>query len=208
LKYRITRTALEIIRDSGILLKRVGIFTRSPLIEQDLPIFKQLGNVKIHFTITPYSHEDLHKLEPIAVSTERRLESVQKLQAQGMSISVNIAPIIPHLSDPILPDLLGRLLELGITNVNLDPMTPYEESWQATKEAMKDHPLWGAVEDTMQNQNAFWDWKYKIRSDWENLRETTLKRKVQDEILREALRARFSEIENSEYLPESDSTIC
>jgi len=53
------------------------------------------------------------KLEPRASSPMGRLRIIRELSAAGVPVSVNIAPIIPGLTDTELPQILKAISEAG-----------------------------------------------------------------------------------------------
>jgi DNA repair photolyase len=53
------------------------------------------------------------KLEPRASSPAGRLRAIRELTAAGVPVSVNVAPIIPGLTDTELPRILEAVAEAG-----------------------------------------------------------------------------------------------
>ncbi|MBI4056307.1 MAG: radical SAM protein [Elusimicrobia bacterium] len=52
-------------------------------------------------------------IEPQAASVSRRLEVIQKLSEEGVTVGVSIAPIIPGLNDDNIPQILKAAKERG-----------------------------------------------------------------------------------------------
>jgi DNA repair photolyase len=50
-----------------------------------------------------------HAIEPYVATPERRMKTIERLAAAGIDVGVNIAPVIPGLSDADIP----RILELA-----------------------------------------------------------------------------------------------
>jgi DNA repair photolyase len=162
--YRLTRRTLEILKDSQV--SKVGVFTRSPIVTEDLDLIKKLPRARIHFTITPYSREILKKIEPIAVSTKRRFETVKAIIDAGIRTHVNISPAIPILSDPYTDEFAKTMAELKVNEFHVDPMQAYGEAFEATKQALKDMPDWPKIEEMLRDDAKYQVWKNKYRDDW------------------------------------------
>ncbi len=72
---------------------------------------KNAGRVTV--TLVTLDHDLAQKLEPRATSPAGRLRTIRKLSAAGIPVTVNIAPIIPGLTDTELPSILEAVSEAG-----------------------------------------------------------------------------------------------
>lgn len=172
-KHRITRTALRILLQPDVpQFKKVGIFTRSPLVLQDLDLIRQLPKARVHFTITPYPHEVMRVIEPYSPLTERRWETVQKLKEAGLRVHVNVAPVMPGLSESLIEEWAERLARLGADEYFVDPMQPYKESFAAFKEGCSKVPGldWSRIEAIMLDRDRYLDWKFDFFQKWNEAR--------------------------------------
>lgn len=171
-KYRITRSALEILLNHSHKFKKVGIFTRSPLVLQDVDLIKQLPKARVHFTITPYEHDVMRKLEPKSPLTESRWKIVAKLKEAGLRVHVNVAPVMPLLSESNIDEWARRLAELKVDEYFVDPMQAYNESFAAFKEACQDMPGvdWPRIEEIMQDESKYLAWKADYFHKWDTAR--------------------------------------
>jgi DNA repair photolyase len=166
-KYRLTRAALDALLGLKTQLNKVGIFTRSPTILDDLDRIVLLPRKRVHFTITPYAPSILKKIEPIAIPTERRFETVRALKKAGVRVHVNVAPALPLISDDFTEEFAARLAELKVNEFFVDPMQPYTESFKAIDEAMRGEKIWAEVRRIVNDPHAFQDWKDTYRAAWE-----------------------------------------
>lgn len=166
-KHRITRAALQLINASPLPLAKVGIFTRSPIVLDDLDEIVKLPRKRVHFTITPYTPEILHRLEPIAIRTERRFDTIQKLKEAGVRIHANIAPAIPTISEDFTTEFAEKLAEIGVDEFFVDPMQAYGQSWDAMKDRMHTHESWPGIEEVMTDKARYAAWKGIYRAQWE-----------------------------------------
>lgn len=161
---RLTRRTLELLKDSKVA--KVGIFTRSPIVVDDLDLIKQLPRARVHFTITPYAKDILHKIEPIAVSTKRRFETIKLIKEAGIKTQVNVSPVLPIYSDPYIEEYAKLFAEIGVDEFHVDPMQAYGEAFEATKLALKDTPEWSKVEEMLTDDAKYQTWKDEYRNSW------------------------------------------
>ena len=68
---------------------------------------------RVTVTLVTLDHDLAQKLEPRATSPAGRLRTIRKLSAAGIPVTVNIAPIIPGLTDTELPSILEAVSEAG-----------------------------------------------------------------------------------------------
>ena len=104
--YGLTRGCLEVCAEYR---NPAGIITKSPLIERDLDVLTELNavaRVSIGVSIPIWDRAHAHALEPFVATPERRMKTVERLAAAGLSVGVNIAPVIPGLSDADIPRIL------------------------------------------------------------------------------------------------------
>ncbi len=178
-KYRLTRTALEILtRDGAPQFKKVGIFTRSPMVLQDLELITKLPQARVHFSITPFPHEVMRAIEPYSPRTDRRWDTVKKLKEAGLRVHVNVSPVMPGMSEDLIEEWVQKLVELKVDEYFVDPMQPYKESFAAFKGACATVPGldWNQIEQTMLDKERYLDWKFDYFQRWNTARE-----KIQDQ---------------------------
>ena len=111
--YRLTRQCLEVCHEFG---NPVSIITKSFLITRDLDLLKRLHD-RTHLNVVisiPFFDEKTARLvEPHAASISRRFDAVKMVSDLGICVSVNVAPIIPGLSDSDIPMILKKAKECG-----------------------------------------------------------------------------------------------
>lgn len=173
LKHRITRTALDILlRDDLPHFKKVGIFTRSPLVLQDIDRIVRLPKARVHFTVTPFPHEILRVIEPYSPVTERRWDVVKKLKEAGLRVHVNVSPIIPMMSESFIDEFAHKLAEYKVDEYFVDPMQAYKESFAAFQQACQTVSSldWSKIESIMTNRDRYLDWKFDYFQQWNEAR--------------------------------------
>ena len=112
-KMRIARQCLEVMADCG---QPVTTMTKSALVLRDTDLWLRLAEMnagRVTITLVTLDAELAQKLEPRASSPAGRLRAIRELAAAGVPVSVNIAPIIPWLTDVELPRILEAISEAG-----------------------------------------------------------------------------------------------
>jgi DNA repair photolyase len=111
--YRLTRGCLEVCADEG---NPVGVITKAPLVERDLDVLQTLSRTAgAHVTVSVpfWDAERARAIEPYVATPQRRLRTVEALARAGISVGVNVAPIIPGLNDQDVPRILTAAREAG-----------------------------------------------------------------------------------------------
>jgi DNA repair photolyase len=104
--YRLTRQCLEVC---AAYKNPVGIITKAPLIERDLDVLQELhrvASVGVTLSVPIWDREHAHAVEPFVATPQRRIKTIERLSAAGLDVGVNIAPVIPGLSDADIPQIL------------------------------------------------------------------------------------------------------
>jgi len=166
-KHRLTRATLDALLAMEKPMNKVGIFTRSPIVLEDLDRIVKLPRCRVHYTITPYSPEILRRIEPIAIQTKRRFETVKALKEAGVRVHVNVAPALPVISDKYTQEFAEKLAELKVDEFFVDPMQPYSESWSAITDAMRGIKVWKRVAEIVGDKQEFADWKARYHASWD-----------------------------------------
>jgi DNA repair photolyase len=112
-KMRIARQCLEVMADCG---QPVTTMTKSALVLRDTDLWSRLAGMnagRVTVTLVTLDAELAQKLEPRASSPSGRLRIIRELTAAGVPVSVNVAPIIPGLTDAEVPAILKAVAEAG-----------------------------------------------------------------------------------------------
>ncbi|MEM9419527.1 MAG: radical SAM protein [Planctomycetota bacterium] len=114
---KIARGCLEVMADC---MQPVSTMTKNTLVLRDLDLWQKLGERnagRVTVTLVTLDDELATRLEPRASPPTARLRVIQKLTEAGVPVSVNIAPVIPGLTDTELPRLLEAISDAGATRV-------------------------------------------------------------------------------------------
>ena len=111
--YRLTRGCLEVCVERA---NPAAIITKSALVERDVDLLAELGRVAAsHVTVSiPFwDAEKARAIEPYVPTPARRLRVIETLAKAGISVGVNVAPIIPGLNDQDIPRILAAARDAG-----------------------------------------------------------------------------------------------
>lgn len=115
-KLGLTRRCLE------VFLKHrnpVAIITKNHLVTRDADLLEEMASmnlVSVALSITTLRPELVGRMEPRTSRPERRLAAIQELSRRGIPVSVNVAPVIPGLTDEEIPNILRAAAEHGARN--------------------------------------------------------------------------------------------
>ncbi|MEI8254713.1 MAG: PA0069 family radical SAM protein [Deltaproteobacteria bacterium] len=111
--YGLTRGCLEACAEYR---NPIGIVTKSPIVERDIDVLQHLCSVaSAHVTVSiPFwDPANARAIEPFVASPQRRMRIVAALSRAGIPTSVNIAPLIPGLTDEDMPSILAAAADAG-----------------------------------------------------------------------------------------------
>ena len=115
-QFKLTRQLLEIASDFN---QAVGLITKSALIERDIDILQSLSSrnlVHATISITTMDHNVSRYLEPRTAAPLRRMQTIKRLADAGIPVGINVAPVIPFLTDHELETLLETARGMGATS--------------------------------------------------------------------------------------------
>jgi DNA repair photolyase len=110
---RITRSILEVASTAN---QPVTLITKSALIERDIDLLAPMAKKRLVWatlSIITLDHRLSMKLEPRTSAPARRLTAVKRLSEAGIPVSVNVAPVIPFLTDSELESILEAAASSG-----------------------------------------------------------------------------------------------
>ncbi len=112
-RMEITRGILEVLARTR---HPVGIVTKSGLVTRDLDILGPMaeqGLVKVAISLTTLDPRLSRKMEPRAAAPALRLETIRRLRAEGIPVSVLVAPVVPAINDHEIERLLDAAYDAG-----------------------------------------------------------------------------------------------
>lgn len=112
----ITRSCLKVFVEAR---NPVSIITKNYLVTRDIDLLEELAQynaVHVTLSITTLDRDLARVMEPRTSQPPRRLKAIEELADKGISVGVNVAPIIPGLTDHETPDILEAAKEAGATH--------------------------------------------------------------------------------------------
>lgn len=117
-RFRLTRGCLEVFAEAR---HPVGLVTKNFLVTRDLDLLAELARwhcVTVVVSVTTLDADLAGRLEPRAARPEHRLRAIRLLADAGVPVGVNVAPLIPGLTDHELPAILDAARAAGATRAN------------------------------------------------------------------------------------------
>ncbi len=110
---RITRQCLEVLAE---FRHPVAVISKSAMIERDADLLAKLAKyraAKAILSVTSLDADLQRALEPRASTPAARLRAIRTLSDAGVPVFVNVAPVIPGLTDHEIPAILKAAREAG-----------------------------------------------------------------------------------------------
>jgi DNA repair photolyase len=114
-KLQLARRCLEVLVRAR---HPVAIITKSRLVERDVDLLSALagfGAAHVTITVTTLDRRLQRSLEPRAAPPEHRFAAIRSLSTAGIPVAVNVAPIIPGLTEHEIPAILQAAGNAGAT---------------------------------------------------------------------------------------------
>ncbi len=112
-KFGITRQCLEVLLD---FRNPVAIITKNRLVSRDIDILHQMAAYQgacVMVSITSLDNQVARAMEPRASTPTNRLKAIEALSKAGIPVTVNVAPIVPGLTDHEIPAILKAARQAG-----------------------------------------------------------------------------------------------
>jgi DNA repair photolyase len=117
-RMKLTRGVLEVLAE---FRNPVAIITKNHLITRDLDLLVELAKhnaVACILSITTLRNDLQRVMEPRTSIPKRRLDAVRALAEAGVPVGVNVAPVIPGLTDQEMPAILEASAGAGAKFAN------------------------------------------------------------------------------------------
>ncbi len=132
---KVTRACLEVLNEFG---NPVIIITKNALVARDIDILGSLAKKNaalVVFSVTTLDSDLARISEPRASTPGRRLMAIEALTQAGIAVSVNVAPVIPAITDHEIPEILKAAAKAGATSAHYTMLrlphavAPLFETW-------------------------------------------------------------------------------
>lgn len=117
-KLRITRGCIEVMAECNHPLV---IITKNFLVTRDIDLLSRLAKksaVKVVMSITSLDKTITDTMEPRTSRPEKRFQAVRELSGAGIPVHVNIAPVIPGLTDDEIVPIMEAAADAGAGSVS------------------------------------------------------------------------------------------
>ena len=137
-KLKLTRRCLEVLAE---FRNPVFIVTKNQLVTRDIDLLGELARhraVGVLLSITTLDADLRKVMEPRTSPPAARLAAIRELAAARIPVGVNVAPIIPGLTDHEVPAILKAAAEAGATSAGYTvvrlphAVAPLFEAWLET----------------------------------------------------------------------------
>ncbi len=121
-RFEITRKCLEVLAESR---NPVGIITKNFLVTRDIDLLSELSRynaASVCVSITTLDANLVKVMEPRTSRPDRRLEAIKRLSDAGIWTGVNVAPVIPGLTDHEMPGILEKATDAGARFAGFVPL--------------------------------------------------------------------------------------
>jgi len=115
-EWQVTRQIIQLLHDCN---HPMTLVTKSSRVERDIDLLASMAErrlVQVFLSITTLDHELARKLEPRATAPRRRMETLRRLSAAGISTGVMFAPVIPAINESELELVLETAAEAGVSH--------------------------------------------------------------------------------------------
>src|SRR5690606_22524122 len=157
-KFQLTRQTLE---TALVYQQPISIITKNSLILRDLDILSELAKrdlIKVFLSVTTLNEKTRQKLEPRTATGQQRLKVVAALSAHGIPVGINMAPIVPGLTDHEIPAVLQAAKEHGalwanyiIVRLNGQIGAVFED-WSHTSYPDRAQKIWHSIQNCHHGQ--------------------------------------------------------
>lgn len=140
--YQPVERKLGITRACLLVLARyrnpTSLITKNALVMRDVDLLSDMAawqGVRVTLSITTLNEELRAKLEPRTSTAADRLRAIEKLARAGVPVGVNVAPILPGLTDVEAPSIVKAAADAGASHAGYTllrlpgQVTPLFEQW-------------------------------------------------------------------------------
>jgi len=117
-QYRVTRECIAVLAE---LRNPTTVITKNRLVVRDIDLFQELARhqaVAVSISVTTLRDDLAASLEPRASRPQARLAAIRALADAGVPVGVNVAPVIPGLTDVEVPAIVAAAAEHGARYAN------------------------------------------------------------------------------------------
>jgi DNA repair photolyase len=117
-EWKVTRGVIEVLASCDHPLT---LTTKGACVVRDIDVLAAMAKknlVRVFISIAMLDRDLARTLDPRAAAPQRRLEIVNELATAGIPVGVNVAPVIPQLTDKDMESILEAAAAAGATHAN------------------------------------------------------------------------------------------
>jgi len=117
-EWKVTRGVIEVLASCDHPLT---LTTKGACVVRDIDLLAAMAKknlVRVFISIAMLDRDLARTLDPRAAAPQRRLEIVSALATAGIPVGVNVAPVIPQLTDKDMESILEAAASAGATHAN------------------------------------------------------------------------------------------
>jgi len=153
-KYKLTRNILKVLMDYE---NPVSILTKSDLVLRDIDLLKKFKNIDVDFTIATLDEKWKKFTEPFSSTIKQRLNVMEKLNKEGITVYVMMGPYWPIFTDP--EALFKEFKRAGVKHIFTESFNTIGGNWAGVEKVLKKHypKLLPDIQETLFNRKRFYD---------------------------------------------------
>jgi len=157
--YRITRDILTVMLETR---HPIGITTKSDRVLADIDLLIELAKLSLTAVTISITTLDAHTariMEPRAPSPQKRIHAIQQLSKAGIETHVNIAPVVPAITDHELEAIAREADFAGAVGIMAIPLrlpwevAPLFEQWLAVHYPERAHKVMHIIRSMRDDKN-------------------------------------------------------
>jgi DNA repair photolyase len=160
-RYRLTRYCLEQLARFDF---PVSVQTKSSLVLQDIDLLQRIADVEVGVTVTTMDEAMRRRFEPFSSPTERRLETLRRLNEAGVRTWAFLGPVLPGVTEATLEPLVRGIVEAGTRHLLFDRLRFQTGVWDRTEPAARDAGLEGPFARARDEPGSFGLLESRIRA--------------------------------------------
>jgi DNA repair photolyase len=151
---RLTRRCLEVFLRYR---NPVGLITKNALVTRDRDILQEMAArnlVHVMLSITTLDNNLAGAMEPRTSLPANRLKAIEEIASAGIPVGVNVAPVIPGLTDQEMPAILKAAAEHGASSAGYillrlpGPVEPLFMEWLRRELPDRSSRIINRIQDT------------------------------------------------------------
>jgi len=160
-KYKLTRGILRVLMDYK---NPVSILTKSDLVFRDIDLLKKFKNIDVNFTVTTLDEKWKKLTEPNSSTISQRLEAMENLNKERITILAMMGPYWPVFTDPEV--LFKEFKRVGVKHIFTESFNTVGGNWTGVEKVLKKHypKLLPQIQETLFEKKNFYDFYNKAQS--------------------------------------------